>query len=264
MASEFETQFKRMETLWESLSPDECLYDFRHDYTWLTSIYIAHRRRNRRALATHEELSVKTRELIQQHTEFMEIAEQVPVYKIDANYLTKVGQLPTAADRAAELESALTRELIERNNGGIVHKLLGDRLKQAIEDKEQSDAAGLKLLQELQSIVQELNEAQAEPERLGLKEPGEYELFTVVRNFAALKDEPLCIRATKAMMSRLQRGQHLPPGWWETRGGKNKVSQTLQVESWEPDFEPLNLCPVDETELPFLAAAVEELGRAFI
>jgi protein phosphatase len=66
----------------QSLSPGECLYDFCHDYSWLTSIYIAHRRRNRRALATHEELSVKTRELIQQHTEFMEIAEEVPVYKI--------------------------------------------------------------------------------------------------------------------------------------------------------------------------------------
>jgi type I restriction enzyme R subunit len=263
VALDFETNFKRMERLWESLSPDECLFDFRHDYTWLTSIYIAHRRRNRRALATHEELSVKTRELIQQHTEFMEIAEEVPVYKIDANYLTKVGQLPTAADRAAELESALTRELIERNNGGIVHKLLGDRLKQAIEDKEQSDAAGLKLLQELQTIVVDLNESQAEPERLGLKERGEYELFTVVRKFAAVKLEPLLIRATRTMMSRLQRGQHLPPGWWDTRGGRNKVSQTLQVESWEPDFEPLNLCPVEEAEPPFLAAAVDELGRAF-
>ena len=263
VALEFETQFKRMETLWESLSPDECLYDFRHDYSWLTSIYIAHRRRNRRALATHEELSVKTRELIQQHTEFMQIAEEVPVYKIDANYLTKVSQLPSAADRAAELEAALTRELIERNNGGIIHKSLGDRLKQAIDDKEQSDAAGLRLLQELQTIVVDLNESQAEPERLGLKEHGEYELFTVVRKFAAVKDEPLAIRATKAMMSRLNRGQHLPPGWWETRGGKNKVSQTLQVESWEPDFEPLNLCPVEEEEPPFLAAAVDELGRAF-
>lgn len=263
VALEFETQFKRMETLWEALSPDECLYDHRHDYTWLTSIYIAHRRRNRRALVTHEELSVKTRELIQQHTEFMEIAEQVPVYKIDANYLTKVDQLPNAADRAAELEAALTRELIEHNNGGIVHKLLGERLRDAIESKEKSDAAGLKLLTEFQAIVQELNNAQAEPARLGLTDPGEYELFTVVRQFAAVKDEALCIRATKAMMSRLRRGQHLPPGWWETRGGKNRVSQTLQVESWEPDFEPLNLCPVEEAEPPFLAAAVEELGRAF-
>lgn len=263
IALEFETQFKRMETLWEALSPDECLYDHRHDYTWLTSIYIAHRRRNRRALVTHEELSVKTRELIQQHTEFMNIAEEVPVYKIDANYLTKVNQLPNASDRAAELEAALTRELIERDNGGIVHRLLGERLRQAIEEKEQGDAAGIKLLTDLQTIVQELNKTQAEPARLGLTETGEYELFTVVRKFGVIDDEPLCIRATKAMMGRLRRGQHLPPGWWETRGGKNKVSQTLQVESWEPDFEPLNLCPVEEAEPPFLSAAIEELGRAF-
>jgi type I restriction enzyme R subunit len=263
VALEFETQFKRMETLWEALSPDECLYDQRHDYSWLTSIYIAHRRRNRRALATHEELLVKTRELIQQNTEFMDIAEEVPVYRIDANYLTKVDQLPNAADRAAELEAALTRELIERNVGGIIPQKLGVRLRQAIEEKQQGDAAGLKLLAELQSIVQDLNKAQAEPERLGLVETGEYELFTVVREYTAIKDEPLCIRVTKAMMSRLHRGQHLPPGWWETRGGKNKVSQTLQVESWEPDFEPLNLCPVEESEPPFLAAAVDELGKAF-
>jgi Tol biopolymer transport system component len=44
--------------------------------------------------------------------------------------------------------------------------------------------------------------------------------------------------------------------------GKNKVSQTLQVESWEPDFEALNLCPVEEAEPPFLAAAVKGT-RAF-
>jgi type I restriction enzyme R subunit len=206
---------------------------------------------------------MKTRELIQQNTDFMDIAEEVPVYRIDANYLTKVAQLPTAADRAAELEAALTRELIERNNGGIVHKLLGERLRQAVEEKEQGDAAGLKLLAELQSIVQDLNKAQAEPERLGLTETGEYQLFTVINQYAAVRDESLCVRAAKAMMSRLKRGQHLPPGWWETRGGKNKVSQTLQVESWEPDFEPLNLCPVEESEPPFLAAAVEELSLAF-
>jgi hypothetical protein len=56
------------------------------------------------------------------------------------------------------------------------------------------------------------------------------------------------------MAGRVYRGQV---------SGKNKVSQTLQVESWEPDFEPLNLCPVEELEPPFLAAAVEELALAF-
>src|SRR5205823_3777014 len=96
-ATEFEAQFKRTETLWEAISPDECLYPLRKQYTWLCSMYVAHRRRNRRVQATHEELAAKTRELIEQHTSFMAVAEDVPVYLIDENYLTRVKELPTAA-----------------------------------------------------------------------------------------------------------------------------------------------------------------------
>lgn len=262
-AREFETQFKRLETLWEALSPDECLYEHRNDYSWLTGIYIAHRRRNRRLAATHEELSVKTRELIQRHVEFLDIAEQVPVYKIDANYLTRVEQLPNAADRAAELEAALTRELIEGGNGGVVHRLLGDRLRQAVEDKEREDESGLRLLTELQDIVRDMTASQAEPERLGLTGPGEYALFTAIRQFSAIPDEALCVRATRSFMGYLRRGSNLSRGWWETRGGQNRVTTTLQFASYDPEFERLNLCPVDDTDPPFLAAAVEELSRAF-
>src|SRR5262249_34256863 len=84
---EFEAQFKRMEVLWEAIAPDECLYPHRRQYAWLCSMYIAHRRRNRRVQATHEELAAKTRQLIQEHTEILNIAEDLPAYKIDANYL---------------------------------------------------------------------------------------------------------------------------------------------------------------------------------
>ncbi len=124
IGQEFEAQFKRTEVLWEALSPDECLYPHRHEYTWLCGMYIAHRRRNRRTLATHEELATKTRELIQEHTTFMEIAEDLPVYRIDEKYLVKVRELPTPGDRAAELEAALNRELSEDEQGFLYKKLV--------------------------------------------------------------------------------------------------------------------------------------------
>ena len=109
------------------------------------------------------------------------------------------GAIPTRRNIGAGPQTVLTRELIERNNGGIVHKLLGGRLKQAIEDKEQSDAAGLKLLRELQTIVVDLNESQAEPDRLGLKEPGELRTLHCGSDVLGGEDEALAIRATKAM-----------------------------------------------------------------
>ncbi len=258
-ARQFETQFKRLEVLWEALSPDECLYDYRFDYAWLCGIYIAHRRRNRRALASHEELAAKTRELIRQHTTFMDIAEDVPVYRIDQDYLVKVTELKSPQDRAAELQKALERELVE--GGGFLYKLLGERLKKAIDKKEADDQAALRFIEEAEAIVAEINEAKQEPARLGLTGTGEFEVFQVIHEFAADKDEQLCVRAAKSMPDQLSKKQLMPKGWANTVGGRQNVSLALQVASWDQEFEKLNLCPTDQADPPFLQAAVEELAR---
>ena len=39
-------------------------------------------------------------------------------------------------------------------------------------------------IREYEAIVAEMNKAQSEPGRLGLTKPGDYELFTVVQDFA--------------------------------------------------------------------------------
>jgi len=259
-AHEFESQFKRTEVLWEAISPDESLYPLRHKYAWLCGIYIAHKRRNRRSMATAEELAAKTRQLIKEHTAFFAIAEDIPVYKIDANYLVKVRALPTPADKAAELEAALNRELVEQ--GGFVYKQLGDRLQTLKEQKDSSDKTAETWLRELEGLVAQVNDARAEPERLGLSARGEYPLFTVIRTFAKAGDEKLFIRTAKSMIAQLEKKNLLPEGWPDNPAGRKNVSLAIQVESWEPEFEPLGLCPPDQNDPPFLAAAVEELGRA--
>jgi type I restriction enzyme, R subunit len=48
-AKSFEENFKSLERLWEAVSPDPVLYDHRYTYSWLCSVYIAHRRRQRGA-----------------------------------------------------------------------------------------------------------------------------------------------------------------------------------------------------------------------
>jgi len=256
-AQNFETQFKRTETLWEALSPDDCLYPHRFEYAWLCGIYIAHRRRGRRALATREELAAKTRQLIQQHTRILDIAEAIPVYKIDANYLAKVEDLPTSADRAAELEAALARELIEGDTG-IRYKHLGERVKNIIALKDASDTNAQKLYEELQSVVRAYNETEQEPNRLGLDD-GEYALFTVIHAMAWLKDEALCVQAARTMMQQLREKQLLPSGWADNVGGRKKVSLNLHVAAW--DYPTLQLCPEDDPDPLFLKTAVEELVR---
>jgi type I restriction enzyme R subunit len=260
-ATEFEAQFKRTETLWEAISPDECLYPHRYQYNWVCGMYVAHRRRNRRVLASHEELAAKTRELISQNTTFMDMAEEVPVYRIDDKYLTRVKELPTAADRAAELEAALNRELIEGGGGGFLYRTLGERLLHVVQQKEAGDEAALRRIGEYEAIVAEMNKAKSEPGRLGLTGPGEFELFTVVQDFAKVKDEALCVQATKAMMTQLRQSKLLPAGWAESAGGRKRVALSLQVISLGDDFQKLGLCAEDDPDPPFVLTAVEELAR---
>ena len=211
-------------------------------------------------LASHEELAAKTRELISENTTFLDIAEDVPVYRIDDKYLTRVMELPTAADRAAELEAALNRELIE-GEGGFLYRTLGDRLLRVIQQKEAGDESAMERIREMELLVNEINKAKGEPERLDLNGPGEYPLFVVVQKFAQVKDEALCVKVTKAMMNQLRQGKLLPAGWSESVGGRKKVSVRLQVVSWDTEFEALGLCPVEVDEPPFLQAAVDELAR---
>jgi len=110
-AKNFEHSFKSLERLWEAVAPDPCLYEHRYSYNWLCGIYVAHRRRQRGSQATYGELAAKTRQLIEENTSFLQTAEALPVYKIDKDYVTKLDELPTPADKAAALEAMLTREL---------------------------------------------------------------------------------------------------------------------------------------------------------
>lgn len=260
VALEFETNFKHLEALWEALSPDESLYPHRHEYAWLCAMYIAHRRRNRRSQATHEELAQKTRELIRQYTELLDRAEDVPVYKVDAEYLVKVQALPTAADRAAELEAALTAELIDGQDS-FAYKQLGERLKQAVEAKQSDDEAALRFLREAEEIVYGVNAIKTEPQRLGLTQPGEFELYTVIRACAATRDEALCVQAAKAMIQHLRDKHYLPAGWSTTLGGRKRVSLELQILSWDAPFDTLQLAPTEIEDARFLQTAVEELAK---
>jgi len=256
-ALQFETQFKRTQVLWEAISPDESLYSYRHDYTWLCNIYIAHLRRNRRERVSFEELSAKTRELIQQYTEFKDISDIVPVYRIDDNYLTQVQASLSPQDRAAELEAALSRELIE-GDGGFLYKKLGERLKRAIEQKEINDQLSLRWLEE---TIAEFINVKREPARLGLTEPGEYPLYQVILEFSVVENEALCVRAAKLFISTLRDKYHLPAGWADNEGGRKRVSTMLKIIAWDDEINELGLCPESLTDPPFVKAAIAELAR---
>lgn len=258
-ARTFEHNFKSLERLWEAVAPDPCLYEHRYTYNWLCSIYIAHRRRQRGSQATYGELSAKTRQLIEENTTFIETAQALPVYKIDKDYVARLGDLPTPADKAAALEAMLSREL-EEGKTGFTYRQLGERLQRLKQRRDASDDAVAKRLRELQEIADETAEMKEEPDRLNLRNPGEYDLYVVLRAHGRMKDETYLAACAHRMVGHLRTNQLLTSGWSHSRGGRMRVEQSLLAESWNPVYAQLGFDP-DEADPPFLKPAVEELAK---
>lgn len=256
----FEHNFKSLERLWEAVAPDPCLYEHRFAYNWLCGIYIAHRRRQRGSRATYGELSAKTRQLIQENTTFVDLAETLPVYKIDKDYITKLDDLPTPTDKAAALEAILTREL-EEGAAGFTYRQLGERLQRLKARKDATDEAIEKRLKELQDIANHTANTKEEPERLGLVVPGEYGLFTVLRAHAPAAEEAYVAECARKMVGYLRSRNLLTRGWSNSKGGIMRVEQSLLAESWNPDYAGLGF-DQDETNPEFLKPAVDELAKS--
>ena len=259
-AKNFEHNFRSLERLWEAVAPDPCLYPHRREYNWLCGIYVAHRRRQRGSKDTYGELSAKTRQLIQENTSFLDIAESLPVFKIDKNYVTKLDELPTPADKAAALEAALTGELSE-DDPSFIYRQLGERLQRVKERKDAGDEATAKRLRELQEIADEAAKTKQEPDRLGLTQPGEYGLFTVLRVHAVTKDEAYLADCARRIVSHLRTNQLLAAGWSNSIGGRMRVEQSLLAESWNPPYTKLGFDP-DAVEPAFLKPAMAELAKS--
>lgn len=262
VAKDFEQNFKSLERLWEAISPDPCLYEHRYTYNWLCSIYIAHRRRQQNASSkgTYGELSAKTRELIEQNTTFMDMAESLPVFKIDKDYATKLDELPTAADKAAALEALLTAELAE-DDPSFTYRQLGERLARIKAKKDAADKAAETRLRALQSIADEAAKTKEEPALLNLTQIGEYELFTVLREFSVNKDDSYLSECARLMIAHLSSNKLLALGWSSSKGGRDRIERSLLAESWNPQYIDLGFDSNDPNP-PFLKPALEELVKA--
>lgn len=258
-AKRFEQSFKSLERLWEAVAPDPCLYPHRHQYNWLCGIYVAHRRRQRGSQGTYGELSAKTRQLIQENTTFLDIAESLPVFKIDKDYPSLLEELPTPADKAAALEAMLTGELSE-DDPSFIYRQLGERLQGIRERRDANDDATARRLRELEEIAAAAAATKQEPERLGLTQPGEYGLFTVLRAHAPAADEAFVAECARRMVRHLRAHDLLPNGWGTSIGGRQAVERALLAESWNASYAGLGV--EEGVEHPFLKPAVVELAKS--
>jgi len=189
----------------------------------------------------------------------LRIAESLPVFKIDKDYVTKLDDLPTPSDKAAALEALLIGELSE-DDSSFIYRQLGERLQRVKAKKDARDDDTIRRLRELQQIADEIAKVKDEPARLNLTKPGEYGLYTVLRAYSESQDEAYIAECARMMVAHLVSNKLLTIGWSNSKGGRMRVEQSLLAESWNPPYANLGFDP-DMENPAFLAPAVEELAK---
>jgi type I restriction enzyme R subunit len=153
----FEHGYRSLSQFWETLHPDAFLVEHEANYLWLSRLWIYYVKSfypKAQKFETDPADGAKTRELIRQHVDVEQLKRDLPTYVLDADYLTKVKDVPPDS-KALDIEAMLASELQLRAGEDVEYQPLSQRLKRIVQQKRTGTLMGLALLKELEELAKE-------------------------------------------------------------------------------------------------------------
>ena len=177
--------FKELQNLYDILSPDAFLHPFIADYQALAILYGLIRNAYSDRPYIDKELTAKTRELLQAHTESELFELPDAIYELGADTLRKIDQSEASETvKVLNLQKALRRKVTEESRSKPFLISIGDRAEAAAEAYENRQMATQDLLAEFRRLAEEYSFAARESERLDMDE-NTFAVYTVLRNAIA-------------------------------------------------------------------------------
>jgi type I restriction enzyme R subunit len=169
----FEERFQAAQSAYEALAPDPVVLPHLDDYRRLVRIRAIWRRGGRLDERDGDldvsEYRPQTWALVREAVEIERLRDDLPVYRIDGQYVTRLDEAPgSPEEKAAEIEAALEYEIkVGGGEKNPVTRSLAERLERIRQKKAEADADMLTLLEEL---VADVVAEQRAREALGLSE----------------------------------------------------------------------------------------------
>lgn len=158
--SEFYRFFKKLEALYEIVSPDASLRDFMDDYLRLARLYEQVRAWFTPQAYVDHDLMNKTRLLVQKNLRATQPDGPMRLYKIDEKTLEALhkGKMPDSV-KVINLAKSLAVKVAEEIKGKPHLKSIGDMAEQVVERYDERQIDTRTALHALEDLVQEYNEA---------------------------------------------------------------------------------------------------------
>lgn len=220
----FGAAYSVVSQLWEALSPDPMLKEFRDDYKWLTDVYESVRPADITGRLVWHALGAKTIELINENIQ-VEIPRNTETIVLDAQTIEDLMTGKRKGVPVEEIEKQITARIARHlNNPTFIE--LGQRLNALREKYAGIQQSSLDFLRELLELAKDTVAAEKAENEIPREEKGKAALTEL---FDALKDDetPIIVTNVVDRIDEVVRGVRFE-GWQDTHAGDQEVRKALR------------------------------------
>ena len=222
----FGAAYRRVNRVWNALSPDACLNSYKLDYKWLSKVYDSIRPTDERGKLIWAALGPKTLELIHENVSVENVVKDEDILELDSEIIQKFIDGDTSQKKKTKKLEIDLRALILKHPNDPRFIKLGERLEKLREEHEAGLMNSIEFLKALLALAKDA--AQMEQEVVPEEEQDKGKamltrLFERVRN----DNTPVIVERIVADIDGIVRVVRFP-GWQNTSTGRKEVSKNLR------------------------------------
>ena len=226
----FGADYRVLHRVWNVISPDSFLQQYKFDYKWLSVVYESVRPSNDIGHLIWSTLGPKTIELIQENVTAIGVSGDVDVLEADAEIIESfINNKEKAQKEAKKLEINLAA-IIRGRLDDPVFVSLGERLEKLRQQHEQGLLGSVEFLKHLLDLARDtaaaVKKANSENVPVSSEEKGKAaltELFKSVKN----ANTPVIIERIVTEIDDIVKVVRFP-GWQNTNQGRNDVEKAIK------------------------------------
>lgn len=220
----FAAAYSILAQLWEAISPDTVLGQYRDDYRWLTQVYESVQPPSGNGKLLWHALGAKTVELIHENIHVEAVRDDLETLVLDADILEELSELQ-APRKAKEVEIKIVARL-KKHAGNPRFLELGKRLEEVRERHERGLLTSIEFLKALLELAKQVVAAEqaVEPEDEQARGKAALtELFNEVKN----AETPIMVERVVDDIDDIVRYVRFD-GWQNTSAGEREIQRALR------------------------------------
>jgi type I restriction enzyme R subunit len=221
----FAAQYIVLGTIWEALSPDQCLNPYEKDYRWLTQVYESVKPPSGNGKLLWHALGAKTVQLINENVHLESVRDDVETLVLDTQVLESILKDAEPSKRAKEIEIKLIARL-RKHLGNPTFIALGERLEKIKERHEQGFLTSLEFLKQILELAKEVVEAERETEPEAERDKAK-EALTELFKEAKNQNTRIIVERIVADIDDIVKKVRFPD-WQHTTQGERLVQRELR------------------------------------